>query len=122
MPGDPGFDGDRIGVDALSSVGGSVVEALVGSELTVGLNEGTTEQQKVWNTAIIEGLGIIANNTAQPQQLNLSVQLPSGDFAEFTLNLIKGELAGISGGSGSNIQVSVPNTRVDSRPPRGERP
>ena len=122
MPGDPGFDGDRIGVDALSSVGGSVVEALVGSELTVGLNEGTTEQQKVWNTAIIEGLGTIANNTAQPQQLNLSVQLPSGDFAEFTLNLIKGELAGISGGSGSNIQVSVPTTRTDSRPPRGERP
>jgi len=119
QPGDADFDGDRIGVDALSTMGGSVAEALVGAEMTVGLNEGTAEQQKVWNTAIIEGLGTIADHTSQPQQLNLSVQLPSGDFAEFTLNLIKGELAGISGGKASNVQVNMTSTRYQRSQVKG---
>lgn len=46
-----------------------------------------------WNNDVLTSLQTIAEQTAKPQQIHLKVQLPSGEFRTFVLDVVEGELS-----------------------------
>ena len=53
---------------------------------------GKTDAQDAWNEDVLANLRAIAEQTKDPQQIHLKVQLPSGEFRTFVLDVVEAEL------------------------------
>jgi len=105
-----------MGVPVMNKLGGS--QASDGPIETIAtMSEGDQAvSTDAWNQ-VISAVAQVADNTAQPQIINLSVQLPGGEFKTFVFDIVTRELVGIGGdSSNTSATISIPkDTRTRSK-------